>query len=328
VWGYRTGGVSKNHFPRKHDILLCYGKVPRKNKKTKHNPPRERIYYQSNFMGTCKQDKNGNWYADVYLRDVWDDTNVKPLINVSKERLGYPTQKPRSLLARIIRASTDKGDIVLDPFCGCGTTAYAAEELERQWIGIDISNFAVGVIKNSLVSSLSNSNIDLRKKIKESGIPRTPEAAKKLAEKDRHEFEKWVCGQIGARGLYKNPGAKGADGGIDGVIEFYAEKSVISYAIVQVKSGTVKPNDVKALYADVSDEPEAKAGVFVCFAEHKQTFINNRSHRTFKDEIAGNEWPVIQLVTIEELLKGKQPHLPNIVRKKGSPIKTQTELDM
>lgn len=150
IWGYRTGGISKNWFPRKHDVLLCYGKSPTKRKVTTHNPPVERIYYSSNFMNTCKLDEQKRWYADVYLRDVWDDDKVKPLINTSRERTGYPTQKPLSLLHRIITTASNRGDVILDPFCGCATTCVAAQQLNRKWIGIDIEKKSAQVLIDRL----------------------------------------------------------------------------------------------------------------------------------------------------------------------------------
>ena len=140
VWGYRTGGVSKRWWARKHDVILFY----RKTKYYNHNPIQERIYYEKPFF-IADVDEYGRHYADVYIRDVWDE--IKPLINLSKERLGYPTQKPLTLLERIIKASSNEGDIVLDPFCGCATTCVAADGLGRQWIGIDISAKAAELVQ-------------------------------------------------------------------------------------------------------------------------------------------------------------------------------------
>ena len=131
VWAYRTGGVSKRHWPRKHDSILFF---VRSDLYT-HRPMQERVYYTKPFF-TSDMDEDGRPFADVYIRDVWDD--VKPLINVSRERKGFPTQKPLALYERIIEASSSPGDIVLDPFAGSGTTLVAAERLGRQWIGIDI----------------------------------------------------------------------------------------------------------------------------------------------------------------------------------------------
>ena len=145
VWSYRTGGVSKRHWPRKHDTLLFYTK----SDKYRHNPPQERLYYDKPFFNP-QTDADGNYIADVYIRDVWDD--IKPVINVSKERVGYPTQKPVALLERIIKASSNYDDLVLDPFCGCGTAADAAASLGRKYLGIDISGIAVRVMQQRLES--------------------------------------------------------------------------------------------------------------------------------------------------------------------------------
>lgn len=131
IWSYRTGGASKKHWSRKHDTILFYAKP-----EYKHNPIKERIYYDKPFF-TTKVDDKGRNYADVYLRDVWEG-GVKPVLNLSKKRTGYPTQKPVELLEQIITGSSKKGDIVLDPFCGGGTTCEAAQKLGRSWIGIDL----------------------------------------------------------------------------------------------------------------------------------------------------------------------------------------------
>ena len=245
-----------------------------------------------------------DWWTDIPKITSPDDP----------EKLGYPTQKHTALLERIIRCSTDEGDVVFDPFCGCGTTLHAAETLNRSWIGIDISRFSVGVVKSRLVESFEQ---NILRSLEVSGVPTTVEAAEDLAKENPWEFEKWVCGQLGAKGLFKRPGAKGADGGIDGVVEFYAEPSIKSYAIIQVKGGQVKPNDVKALYSDVVDEPSATAGVFVCFEKYRQTVLNSASAKTFKDKIAGTEWPIIQILTIEDMLAGAMPKLPNQVIQQG-----------
>ena len=144
VWGYRTGGVSKKHFPRKHDTILYYAK----GNKMHYTPLKESIFYNKAFFTGSKPNKDGKYEVEVYIRDVWED--VKPIINVSKERTGYPTQKPLALLRRIIKASSNEGDIVLDPFCGCATTCVAAQQLGRKWIGIDIEKKASSVLIDRL----------------------------------------------------------------------------------------------------------------------------------------------------------------------------------
>ncbi len=143
IWGYRTQGVSKSSWPKKHDTLLHYGGG---HKPTFH-PQMQRIIYAKPFRHT-KINEKGQHYADVYVRDVWDDDpETKALISQAKERTGWPTQKPLALLERIIKASSNEGDMVLDPFCGCATACVAAEQLQRQWIGIDISPSAEVITK-------------------------------------------------------------------------------------------------------------------------------------------------------------------------------------
>ena len=151
VWGYRTGGISKKHFPKKHDINLCYGKTSN----TYHNPVQETILYEKPFFTDhTSPNENGKYETDVYVRDVWED--IKPLLNLSKERTGYPTQKPLALLERIIKASSQEGDIVLDPFCGCATTCVAAELLDRKWVGIDVSKEAYHLVELRLKKEIAH----------------------------------------------------------------------------------------------------------------------------------------------------------------------------
>ncbi len=152
VWSYRTGGVSKRYWPRKHDIILFYVK----SDSYEHSPIQERVFYDKPFF-TEQVDAEGRYYADVYVRDVWDD--IKPIINVSKERTGYPTQKPLALYKRMIEASSNPGDMVLDPFAGCATTCVAAEQLGRQWIGIDIREEAGEVILDRLQNEVINGSM-------------------------------------------------------------------------------------------------------------------------------------------------------------------------
>ena len=150
IWSYRTGGVSKRYWPRKHDSILFYVK----SDSYEHSPIQERIFYDKQFF-TEKVDAEGRYYADVYVRDVWDD--IKPIINVSKERTGYPTQKPLALYKRMIEASSNPGDMVLDPFAGCATTCVAAEQLGRDWIGIDIREESGDVIRERLENEVNGS---------------------------------------------------------------------------------------------------------------------------------------------------------------------------
>ena len=151
---------------------------------------------------------------------MWD---LPALRGNQPEQLGYPTQKPQALLERIIKASSNEGDAVLDPFAGCGTTAHAAELLNRQWIGIDISQFSASLVRHRLIDSFPNLD---RGDIPVIGCPLTMADARELARTNPFEFEKRACGEVGAQGLFYNPGDRGTDGGIDGIIPFHYSKSL------------------------------------------------------------------------------------------------------
>lgn len=323
LWCYSGGGVPKSDFPRKHDVILRYTKsdrwtfnVLRKSYGTHAKSGRR----ATDLGGTRSVEYNpkgtpiNNWWSDI-----------KPLINWHKERLGYPTQKPLKLLKRIIEVSSNEGDLILDPFCGCGTTVHAAEELGRHWIGIDISQFSNGLVRNRLRNQfprLSKSAIEIR------GNPITVHDAIQLAKRDRYEFEKWVCGEIGAEGMYHSPGSRGADGGIDGIIPFYHTSSRKqrsadqAYAIVQVKSGKVTPDNVKALSTTVRQHKDhgfnSICGVFVCFDEYMRTVENNRDKTKVTDYFLNKSFDFIQPISVEGLLEGKLPYFPGGHRAKAA----------
>ena len=240
------------------------------------------------------------------LQDAW--TDIGPIPSQTKERLGYPTQKPIALLERIIRASTNEYDVILDPYCGCGTAVHAAEQLGRRWIGIDISTFAAGLIRRRILDNftqLTNDDVPMI------GLPLTIGDAKALASRDGFEFEKWVCGAIGASGMFKEPGERGADGGVDGILHFvpvyWGKKPKPEYAIVQVKGGQVSPDAVKALETTVK-RSGASAGIMVCFRDQMQTVNNQRGTATFRDDM--RTYPFIQGYSVEDLLANKPLDLP------------------
>ena len=246
------------------------------------------------------------------ISNLW--TDIKALTGSHKERLGYPTQKPLALLERIIKASSNPGDMVLDPFCGCGTTVHAAESLGRRWMGIDISPFATGLMRERMVDNfplLAKDDILIR------GIPHTIEDAQALAKRDKFEFEKWVCGFIGAEGMFREPGTRGADGGVDGLLKFYrfVPKKVAKaeYAIVQVKGGRVSADAVRALRETV-DRLGVTAGVMVCFEQYMRTVENQRSRDSFEDVFGS--YPVIQGYSVEKLLANAPLDLPTYGRRR------------
>ena len=291
IWGYGLGGSSKRSYSKKHDIILFYSK--------------ETIYFfDKPFIPATSQMMKGKLKGCL---DTWMD--IPSLNNMAKERLGYPTQKPRFLLDRIIKASCPPDGIVLDPFCGCGTTLHAAESLGRKWIGIDISSFATGLVRDRIVKAfvqLAKADISMRGE-----IPVDIDTARSLAQKSKFEFEKWVCGHIGAEGMFHDPGTPGADGGVDGVMKFYTirsgEKWKAEYAIVQVKGGNVTPDAVRALRETV-DRFEVRAGVMVCFDEYMTTVDNQRSKDTFSDALG--TYPVIQGYSVKDLLDDAPLNLP------------------
>ena len=259
----------------------------------------------------------------VPLQDVW--TDISPISSQAQERLGYPTQKPLALLERIITASCPLDGLVVDPFCGCGSAIHAAEKLGRRWVGIDISTFAVGLMRGRILRNFGQLTTD---DVLVRGVPVNVADAESLADRDKFEFEKWVCGAIGAEGMFHNPGTRGADGGVDGVLKFYpfrmGKKPKAEFAIVQVKGGSVSADAVRALKTTV-DHFGAKAGVMVCFNRYIRTVENQRVRATFKDDIGA--YPVIQGLSIEDLLADKRPNLPLYgYRPQGGRISNQAEL--
>ena len=330
IWSYRTGGVSKHWFAKKHDVLLFYTRSAGKNKSNSRvytfNQGKERSYSTNSPPGFKEietyQDEYGRWYTMASLRDVWD---INAVGRTSGERLGYPTQKPLALLERVIGASSNPGDLVLDPFCGCGTAVHAAEKLGRRWLGVDVSAFSVGLVRERMLRNFEQLTTD---DVLVRGVPVSVADAEDLAKRDKFEFEKWVCGAIGAEGMFHAPGSRGADGGVDGVVKFYpfrlGQEPKPEYAIVQVKGGGVTPDAVKALKATV-ERFEATAGVMVCFSRYMGTVENQRSRDTFSDD--SNVYPVIQGYSVEDLLAGKPLDLPLYgYRRRGGRISAQSEL--
>ena len=311
VWCYKSGGASPSkNFSRKHDVIFYYVK---NRKKYRFNRQLEKSYNRDfkpyRFKGVPEYKDDVGWYTMVGMKDYWQ---IDMVGRTSSERLGYPTQKPLALLDRIIKASSNENDLILDPFCGCGTTVHAAEKLKRRWIGIDISTFSVGLIRERILTNFPNlktNDIDSR------GTPYNLTTARELANQNPFEFEKWACGTIGAHGMYHNPGDRGADRGVDGILNFATfkgleEKPERHYAIIQVKAGRVTPDSVRALTHTV-EQFNAKAGILVCFDKYMSTVENNRKKNTYSD-LTGT-YPIIQGFSVEKLLKKERPQLPPLV---------------
>lgn len=328
IWGYRTGGVSKRHFARKHDSIFLYTKTDNYI----FNPKQERIYYEKDFFGV-KKDTEGRFYADVYIRDVWDGV-IKPVINVSKDRLGYPTQKPVELIERIIEISSNKDDWVLDAFCGCGTTVAAAENLNRKWVGIDITHLAVSLMKYRLRNSFI---LEAHKDYDVIGEPVDLHGAVELAKEDKYKFQYWALGLINAGPLgHTLKGKKGADRGIDGFLYFIDTPSKEpKKVIIQVKGGNVGVSQIRDLKGTVERE-KAAIGLFITLEVPSKQMIKEAAASGFYySKYLNKDYPKIQILTIGELLKGKKPEYPfvdipahDITFKKAPKVKEVEQLKM
>lgn len=226
----------------------------------------------------------------VPAQEIWTDIPI--INNRSKEMLGYPTQKPLALLERIILTSSNEGDVILDPFCGCGTAVEAAERLDRQWIGIDVAYPAIQVIEARMARWLPNTTYEL------TGIPYDELSARMLAEHDPHVFQQWAVGRCRGRS-----GGKGADRGIDGVIIYQTGREGYGRAVVSVKAGKhINPGMIRDL-AGVLQREQADAGVFVCLNEPTKE-MRKEAHSAGRVDLPGGNRAKIQIVTAKDLIAG------------------------
>ncbi|WP_338241609.1 DNA methyltransferase [Aurantiacibacter hainanensis] len=239
------------------------------------------------------------------------DEDVRWLSTRAAERLGYPTQKPLSLLTRIIEASSNPNDVVFDPFCGCGTTIEAAERLGRQWVGIDISSFAIQLIKRTrLGGSFPDLQEGIGKDYEVNGLPQDIKGAELLALRDRKAFEIWAVTTVDGKPNEK----KGADGGVDGRIPFKPNgyKKAAKWAVVSVKSGKSQLSDLRDLHGVTRDDNKSMGfGVFVCL--NKPTAkMKEFARKAGKIEVHGVKYDALQILTVEEILEGERPRLPYV----------------
>jgi site-specific DNA-methyltransferase (adenine-specific) len=229
---------------------------------------------------------------------LWDD--ISPINSQAQERLGYPTQKPVALLERIIAASTLEGDVVLDPFCGCGTTVDAAQKMGRSWIGIDVTHLAISLIKVRLRDAFGDA---VRYKV--IGEPTTAEDAAELAESDKYQFQWWALGLVGARPVDQK---KGADKGIDGRLYFHDGGATTRQIIFSVKGGHLKATDVRDLRG-VVDREKADMGVLLSFEAPTKLMKAEAASAGFYTSPWGKH-ARLQLLTVAELLDGASVDYP------------------
>ncbi len=241
----------------------------------------------------------------VPLGDIWTDLRI--MHNLSVERLGYPTQKPEALLERIIRASSNEGDLVLDPFCGCGTTVQVAQRLNRRWIGIDITHLAIGLIKKRLSDSFGP---EIRKTYDVTGEPTDYAGAAELAQENKYQFQWWALGQVGARPAEQK---RGADRGIDGKLYFHDDEGDSKQIIFSVKAGGVTVSQIRDLVG-VLDRERAQIGVFLCFEPPTKPMLREAADAGLYLSTDGTTYPRLQILTIQQILDGKQPEYPRFAR--------------
>ena len=262
--------------------------------------------------------KNGGIRRKRYLDEqqgrpaqaLWDD--IDPINSQAAERLGYPTQKPEALLERIISASSNEGDVVLDPFCGCGTAVAVAERLNRRWSGIDVTHLAISLMRSRLRDSFGD---DLSE-YEVVGSPADTESARALSLEGgvagRYQFEYWALGLVEARPARDMK--KGADAGIDGYINFFDDDSgKAKSVIVQVKSGNVSRNVIATLKGDMERE-NAEMSLLITLRPPTKPMLDEAASAGFytPEAYPDRQFPRVQIATVEDILNGNGPAIPQL----------------
>ncbi|TFB85835.1 restriction endonuclease subunit M [Cryobacterium algoricola] len=264
---------------------------------------KRKLHYPAKDGGRLRMKNYLDEGLGVPVQDVWND--IVSLGGTSPERLGYPTQKPVSLLERIIKSSTNPGDVVLDPFCGCGTAVDAAQRFDRQWIGIDVTYIAVDLIVKRLQHTYGDDIIDT---FELNGIPKDVFSAHALFERSPFEFERWAVSLVRAEPNQKQVGDKG----IDGVARFPLDGGgKIGKVLVSVKGGkTLNPAMVRDLKGTVETQ-KAQMGILVSLTDPTRGVKDAIDHGgVFTHPANGQQYPLLQHITIAELLSGKRPQMP------------------
>lgn len=262
-----------------------------------------RLHFPKNPDGRIALKRYLDENEGAAVSNLWDD--ILPLHGSASEILGYPTQKPLALLERIIQASSNEGDVVLDPFCGCGTAVHAAEKLKRKWIGIDITHLAIHLIERRMKSAFPDHTFAVH------GTPKDIGGARDLAARDKYEFQNWACSLVDAQ-PYRG-GKKGADSGIDGQLYFDDDKKTSKRIIVSVKGGE---NVNVAMIRDlkgVMEREKVEITFFITLTEPTKPMVTEAASAGFYSSPMGRDYPKLQILTIEGLLNGKdQPRYPDL----------------
>jgi len=263
-----------------------------------------RIWYPGDKSKRPRLKRYLDEMAGTLLGNVW--TDISPINSQADERLGYPTQKPLALLERVLQASSNPGDVVLDPFCGCGTTISAAQHLGRAWIGIDVTHLAVTLIKARLADQY---DLIEKKDYDVIGEPVSESDARALAANDKYEFQKWAVGLVPR--AYLSQDKKGADGGIDGVLRFNDDpRAEQKRCLIQVKGGRAGVKDVRELRATVERE-KATLGLFICLEQPTGPMLTEAGSFGYYVTPLGNKAVQrIQVRTVGQLLAGEAFDIP------------------
>ncbi len=325
VWHYSGWNAKlKSRFNARHDVIFYYSKtekpafdsymIPWESEEEYIKTRKQKVHTDDDGRRYVLSDAGGGRRVQRYLNeamqygkpvdDVWD---VDKINNSSKERLGYPTQKPIALLKRIIQASSNEGDIVLDPFCGCATTIAAAHELNRRWIGIDIAYHAITKVVRSRLHDQYGLSENIAYEI--DGIPKTREAAIDLWNRDPYQFQRWAVEMVDGFVTTK----RGHDGGVDGRIYFATDNKQHGSMILEVKGGEkVNPSVVRELRGTMEKDGCEMAGLIV------RGPLGKTQARNFQREmgaagfitIQGKALPRMQLLTVDEIVKNGKFNTP------------------
>ncbi|GHU39490.1 restriction endonuclease subunit M [Spirochaetia bacterium] len=312
VWDYKRWPTKAKRFQRMHDIIFFYGKSdintftvlyrePSASSQKRWGGKQQRVTFdeQGNRLPTLEEQTDS---PGVPMSDVWQIPIIAPS---AKERLGYPTQKPIALLERIILASSKEGDVVFDPFCGCGTTIEASIRNNRQWIGCDIAIHSIRLIQDTRIKKYA---LVEGKDYTIEGIPQSAEQAQYLFEQDPFQFKHWSIEKTG--GFCSN--RKTGDRGIDGRIYFEAGNKLCSM-VLSVKGGNIKPTDIRDLRGVLERESDVEMAGFISLHEPTKAMVQEADAAGYY-EYQGVKYPRIQLLTINQIFEGKTWYCPSVVK--------------
>lgn len=284
-------GLSGGGYQYEYKGVLNLWRVPldRMEQLDKEN----RLYFTRN--GGIRIKRYLDEMKGISIGDVW--TDIHPINSQSRERLGYPTQKPIELLKRIILSSSNPGDLIFDPFCGCGTTIYAAQTLERKWIGCDIAILSIRLVRDALREKYTlaeGRDFDV------DGIPRSVDSACELFKRDPFQFQHWIVERAGGFPMQK----KSSDHGVDGKL-FFETKDGIMEMVLSVKGGNTGPAHIRELRGVLERETAAKMAGFLCLKEPTKAMLHEAANAGHYDYL-GNSYPRIQILTVRDILEEKR----------------------